>query len=254
MKTPEQKAREIFGERAARYTTSAAHTDPQVLTRVVELAGPQRDWLVLDVATGAGHTAFALARHVRAVIGIDLTVEMLVESKQLATASGISNVALGLADVHNLPFPSETFHLITCRRAAHHFSHIGQALREMYRVLRAGGRLVIDDRSVPEDNFVDACMNRLDYYHDESHVREYRPSEWERLLEDHGFTVAAIESYVKHRPVTAFTADVSQENVRRIHEILDGLTPAQRVALNLREVDGQPHLNHWYVMVAGTKG
>jgi len=254
MKTPEQKAREIFGERAARYTTSAAHTDPQVLARVVELAGPQQEWLVLDVATGAGHTAFALAGHVRAVIGIDLTAEMLAESRQLGAARGITNVKLGLADVHDLPFPSETFHLITCRRAAHHFSRIGQALREMHRVLRAGGRLVIDDRSVPEDDFVDACMNRLDYYHDESHVREYRPSEWERLLEDHGFMVAAIESYVKHRPVTAFTADVSQENVRRIQEILDGLTPAQRVALNLREVDGQPHLNHWYVMVAGTKG
>jgi len=254
MKTPEQKAKQIFGERAARYTTSAAHTDPQVLARVVELAGPQQEWLVLDVATGAGHTAFALAGHVRAVIGIDLTAEMLAESKQLGTARGITNVKLGLADVHDLPFPSETFHLITCRRAAHHFSRIGQALREMHRVLRAGGRLVIDDRSVPEDDFVDACMNRLDYYHDESHVREYRPSEWRQLLEGHGFMVEALEGYLKHRPLTAFTADVSQENVRKIHEMLDGLTQAQRVALNLREVDGQPHLNHWYVMVAGTKG
>jgi hypothetical protein len=37
MKTPEEKAKEIFGERAARYVTSAAHTDPQVLARAVEL-------------------------------------------------------------------------------------------------------------------------------------------------------------------------------------------------------------------------
>jgi ubiquinone/menaquinone biosynthesis C-methylase UbiE len=254
MKTTEQKARRIFGERAARYTTSAAHTDPQVLARVVELAGPQRDWLVLDVATGTGHTAFALAGRVRAVIGIDLTAEMLAESKRLGAARGICNVTLGLADVHALPFPSETFHLITCRRAAHHFSRIGEALSEMRRVLRPGGRLVIDDRSVPEDDFVDACMNRLDRYHDESHVREYRPSEWRQLLEDHGFAVEAIEGYVKHRPLTALTAEVSPENVWRIHEMLDGLNPAQRAALNLREVDGQPHLNHWYVMIAGTKG
>jgi len=82
MKTTEQKAKRIFGQRASRYTTSAAHTDPQVLARVVELASPQRDWLVLDVATGTGHTAFALAGHVRAVIGIDLTVKMLEESKR----------------------------------------------------------------------------------------------------------------------------------------------------------------------------
>ena len=253
MKTTEQKAKRIFGQRASQYTTSAAHTDPQVLARVVELASPQRDWLVLDVATGTGHTAFALAAHVRGVIGIDLTPQMLAESRQLRAARAIANVAFGLADVHDLPFPSETFHLVTCRRAAHHFSRIGQALREMHRVLRAGGRLVIDDRSVPEDDFVDACMNRLDRYHDESHVRQYRPSEWERLLEDHGFTVAAVEDYVKHRPLTALTADVSPENVRRIHAALDSLTPDQRAALNLRDVDGQPHPNHWYVMVSGTK-
>ena len=61
MRKTEEEAKRIFGERASRYTTSAAHTDPQVLARVVELAAPQPDWLVLDVATGTGHTAFALA-------------------------------------------------------------------------------------------------------------------------------------------------------------------------------------------------
>lgn len=253
MKTTEQKAKQIFGQRASQYTTSAAHTDPQVLARVVELASPQRGWLVLDVATGTGHTAFALAGHVRAVIGIDLTAEMLAESRQLRAARAISNVAFGLADVHDLPFPSETFHLITCRRAAHHFSRIGLALCEMRRVLRGGGRLVIDDRSVPEDDFVDACMNRLDCYHDESHVREYRPSEWRGLLEAHGFVVDAVQAYVKHRPLTALTDDVSAANVRRIQAVLDSLTPDQRAALNLREVDGQPYLNHWYLMIRGTK-
>lgn len=253
MKTPEAEAKRIFGERAARYTTSAAHVDPQVLARVVELAAPQPDWLVLDVATGTGHTAFALADRVRAVVGIDLTVEMLRKSKQLRAARDVSNVAFGLADIHHLPFPSQTFHLVTCRRAAHHFSRIGPALGEMRRVLRVGGRLVIDDRSVPEDDFVDACMNRLDRYHDESHVREHRPSEWQKLLKDSGFAVEVIESYVKHRPLRALTEDVSAVNVRRIHEVLDGLTPDQRTALNLREVDGEPHLNHWYVTISGTK-
>ena len=177
---------------------------------------------------------------------------MLAESKGLRAARGISNVAFGLADVHDLPFAAGTFHLITCRRAAHHFSRIGQALDEMHRVLRVGGRLVIDDRSVPEDDFVDACMNRLDRYHDESHVREYRPSEWRRLLEDHGFAVEAVEG-MSTPPLSALTTDVSPENVRGIYEVLDRLTPEQQAALNLREVNGEPHLNHWYVMISGTK-
>ncbi len=213
-----------FGARAAYYTTSAAHTDPQVLARVVQLAAPQPHWLALDVATGTGHTAFALAPNVRGVVGIDLTAEMLAESRKLQRTRGISNAVFALADVHDLPFPAGAFQLLTCRRAAHHFSRVARALEEIGRVLRTGGRVVFDDRSVPEDDFVDGCMNLLDRYHDTSHVREYRASEWQRLLEGCGFAVEAVEGYVKHRPLTALTAGASPENVRGIHDVLAGLT------------------------------
>jgi len=62
MKSPEQKAKEVFGERAAFYTTSPAHTDAQVLARVVELAGPRSNWSVLDIATGTVKRDYAFAK------------------------------------------------------------------------------------------------------------------------------------------------------------------------------------------------
>jgi len=254
MTTPEEAAKRIFGRRASRYTTSATHTDPQILARVVELSAPRPDWSVLDVGTGTGHTAFALAPYVSSVIGIDLTPEMLAEAEKLQSQRLITNVVFRLADVHDLPFDDGAFHLVTCRRAAHHFSDIARALREMMRVLRDGGRLVIDDRSVPEDDFVDVCMNELDRYHDESHVCQYRPSEWRQMLEGLGFAVEAVEPYIKHRPLTSLTEGVSPENVQKIHEVLDRLDDDQRRALNLVEVDGQLYSNHWYVMIAATTG
>ena len=253
MERTEREARRIFGKRAAFYSTSPAHMDAQVLTRVVTLASPQPDWTVLDIATGAGHTAFALAPSVRIVVGTDLTPQMLAEARRLRDERTLANVAFSLADVHDLPCPSAAFHLITCRRAAHHFSRIRRALSEMHRVLRRGGRLVIDDRSVPEDDFVDACMNELDRYHDESHVRQYRASEWRDMLETQGFVVETLECYAKHRPLSALTEGVSPENVGRIGVALDRLTAAQREALHLQDVEGEPHLNHWYVMIAATK-
>jgi ubiquinone/menaquinone biosynthesis C-methylase UbiE len=254
MKTPEEAAKYTFGQRAASYTISAAHTDAQVLARVVELASPEPDWLVLDIATGTGHTALALAPHVASVVGIDLTPEMLGEARRLQLARRIANVEFQLADIHDLPFADETFALVTCRRAAHHFSKIERALQEMKRVLRSGGRVVIDDRSVPEDDFVDACMNELDRYHDSSHIRQYRLSEWEWMLAEAGFAIETIEGYTKHRPLTSLTDGVDEENVLKIHALLNRLSVAEREALNLREVNGEPYLNHWYVMISARKG
>jgi ubiquinone/menaquinone biosynthesis C-methylase UbiE len=253
MSSPEEKARRVFGERAAFYTKSPAHTDPQVLARVVELAHPQKDWAALDIATGSGHTAFALASHVASVVGIDITMKMLREAENLKAERSVANVVFRTGDVHRLPFPDGAFQLVTCRRAAHHFSNIALALQEVRRVLAPAGRVVIDDRSVPEDDFIDQCMNLLDTYHDESHVREYRPSEWRRMLEDAGFLVETVETYTRHRPLASLTEGVSEENVRKIHETLGGLDAVQREVFNLIEKDGQLHLNHWFVLVSAVK-
>lgn len=251
MPAPERTAQSVFGERAAFYTTSPAHTDPQVLERLIQLAGPEPGWQALDVGTGSGHTALALAPHVAWVTGTDITPEMLAEANGLRDRRGITNVTYTEADVHELPFDDESFDLVTCRRAAHHFTSITRALSEMCRVLRPGGRLVIDDRSVPDDEFVDACMNRLDFYHDESHVRQYPPGEWEIMLNNAGFSIDAIETYTRHRPLTSLTEGVSAANVEKMNILLDGLSAEQRAALNLTEIDGKRWINHWYIMLAG---
>ncbi|MBI4489937.1 MAG: methyltransferase domain-containing protein [Deltaproteobacteria bacterium] len=250
----EEKAKKIFGERASFYSTSTAHTDPQVLERVVEMSSPGPDWTALDVATGTGHTAFALAPSVSSVVGTDLTREMLAEAKRLRAFQAVSNVVFCAADVHHLPFAAGSFGLVSCRRAAHHFSGIGVALQEMHRVLRAGGKLVVDDRSVPEDDFVDQCMNTLDRLHDHSHVRQYRSSEWVKMLEAHGFVVDRIESYIKHRPLASLTDGIPSEDTAQIHQILGNLNDTQRAALNLVEVGGEHYINHWFVMISAKKG
>ena len=243
----------VFAQRAAFYTTSAVHKDKAVLDRLVELACVQSTDRVLDVATGTGHTAFAFAPQVREVIATDVTPEMLVQGGRLKAEGRIINVEFQLADAHDLPFEDESFNVVTCRRAAHHFADIRRALREMRRVLRPGGRLVIDDRSVPEEDSVDATLNRLDWLHDHSHVRQYRPNEWQRMMQEAGCKIEAIEPYTKHRPLSAFTSGVEPESAAEIEHIVAGLNEAQRAALNVTEKDGEVHLNHWYVMVVGVK-
>src|SRR5512133_1385501 len=113
MSEHERRAQQVFGERAAWYTTSQTHADAAVLDRVVDLAGPRGDSLALDVATGTGHTAFALARRALAVIGVDFTPEMIAEGRRLQAQRGIANVRFVLADVDDLPFGDGGFDVVT---------------------------------------------------------------------------------------------------------------------------------------------
>ena len=250
MSTPEELAKSIFSQRAAFYTTSAAHKDPQVLARLVALANPRADWQVLDIATGTGHTAFAVAPYVAAVIATDLTPAMLAEAEKLKKELGASNVVFRIADAHDLPFDAATFDLVTSRRAPHHFSDIARSLGEMKRVLKPGGRLVIDDRSAPEDDFGADFINELDWYHDQSHVREYRPSEWRQMLAQAGFQIEAVEPYTQNRTLTSLTRDVDAERVKKIHALLESLTESQRELFGYNVINGEPHVNHWYVLLS----
>ncbi|MEA3337408.1 MAG: methyltransferase domain-containing protein [Chloroflexota bacterium] len=254
----EDKAREIFGRRARMYVDSRAHTDPVVLNRLIALTQPQPDWRVLDVATGTGHTAFAFSPHVLEVVGIDITPQMLDLAEELALERAIANVRFRLANIHHLPFDDETFDgegfdLVTCRRAAHHFRDIHEALSEMVRMLKPGGLLLIDDRSVPEDSYIDSIMNRLDWLHDESHVRQYRPSEWQAMLAKAGCQVQVVESYERIRPLSSLTADVSAENVAAIDELLKDMTVEEQQLIELTKKGEELYSKHWYVTVLGKK-
>ena len=249
----EDLARRVFGERAAAYVTSKTHRDPEVLAHLVELSHAQPSFCVLDVATGTGHTALAFAPHVAEVVAIDLTPEMLAQAEALRSQRGADNVRFEVADVHALPYDDGSFDLIVSRRAPHHFSDIARALGDMRRVLRSGGRLLIDDRSVPEDDAIDTLMNRLDVLHDESHVRQYRPSEWRRMLEALSFRIDAVEPYEQHRPIGSLTDNVAPDRAAEIHRLLDALPEPQRTALDLRFVDGVLHLRHFYVTIAATR-
>jgi ubiquinone/menaquinone biosynthesis C-methylase UbiE len=249
----EDAARASFSARAEHYVSSATHADPDRLARLVEMVDPRAGWRVLDVGTGTGHTAFAFAPAVAWVVGVDLTAEMLKKAERVRKDRGYGNVELEVGDVHRLLFKDGAYDLVTCRRAAHHFGDIRGALSEIRRVLKGGGRLLIDDRASPEDDEVDEILHRLDVLHDESHVRQYRASEWRQMLEEAGFAVRTVEEYRQHRPLSAFTSAVAPDRVAQIEAVLEALSPRQRQFLDVREVDGQTHSNHYYVSIVADR-
>jgi ubiquinone/menaquinone biosynthesis C-methylase UbiE len=178
-----------FGPVAEAYTVSVGHANPDALQLVVELAQPQPTDRALDVATGAGHTALALAPHVAEVIAYDLTLQMLEETAHNATERGLTNLQTRQGSAEELPFADNSFEIVTCRIAAHHFANIKQAVTEMARVTTSGGRVIVVDTTVPEDETLDREINYIEKRRDQSHVRNYRPSEWRTMFEEVGLKV-----------------------------------------------------------------
>lgn len=147
--TGKQLVQQQFGDKVAEYASSAVHARGKSLRRLVELTDPQPGWTVLDVATGAGHTAHAFAPHVGHVVATDLTFPMLGEARAGAGTRGLANVRVAAVDAEALPFVAGSFDLVACRLAAHHFPEIGRFLQEGARVLRSGGLLALVDNVVP---------------------------------------------------------------------------------------------------------
>lgn len=197
-----------FGANAAAYATSAVHAQGASLARLVELVQPQPGWRALDVASAAGHTAFAFAPHVAQVVATDLTPEMIPVAAKLAAERGIANVTLELADAEALPYGDGEFDLVTCRIAPHHFPHIDRFMTEAARVLRPLGILAVVDNVVPGgESAADeagAYINAFEALRDPSHHRALSVAEWMAAYAAAGFTLLHVETAPKRMAFTAW--------------------------------------------------
>jgi len=153
------------------------------------LASEGRYGRAVDIATGPGFTAFAVAPHSEWVLATDVAKGMLEQVRRLRSERGLSNVRLALASAGALPFRDASFDLATCRTAPHHFRDVRSFLAEIARVLAPGGTLLLADTSAPEDRAAAAWQHDVERRRDPSHVRNLSQSEWEEAMADAGLEV-----------------------------------------------------------------
>jgi SAM-dependent methyltransferase len=144
---------------------------------------------VLDVATGAGHTAFAIAPYVAHVTATDITEEMISVAEELRRARRVDNVTTRLANAESLPFPPGSFQLVTCRLAAHHFPRVDLFMSEAHRVLMPDGLLAVMDNISPEAQNGAQHLDAIERLRDPSHVHTLSLSEWRAAFAAAGFAI-----------------------------------------------------------------
>jgi ubiquinone/menaquinone biosynthesis C-methylase UbiE len=123
----------------------------------VDAANLQPDSRVLEIGCGAGHLTMQLARRGLRVNAVDTSQAMVEAATGRALESGLrGRVMVGLADAHSLPFRSDRFDLVVAVGVIPWLHSPPQAIREMTRVLRDGGQMIVTaDNRARLNSFID---------------------------------------------------------------------------------------------------
>ncbi len=107
---------------------------------------------ILDVATGTGDLAIAAAKlQPDSIVGLDIAAQMLEVGKDKIKDKGLDGmITMQVGDSEQLPFDDNAFDAITCAYGVRNFEHLNAGLKEMNRVMRAGGKVAILEFSRPK--------------------------------------------------------------------------------------------------------
>jgi ubiquinone/menaquinone biosynthesis C-methylase UbiE len=119
--------------------------DAEVEAALTRIVGEIRPEMLLDIGTGTGRVLQLLGPGLRRGLGVDLSREMLAVARANLERAGLRNCALRQADMYQLPLPDDSFDMITLHQVLHFAENPQAALREVFRVLRPGGYVLLVD-------------------------------------------------------------------------------------------------------------
>jgi ubiquinone/menaquinone biosynthesis C-methylase UbiE len=254
-----QSAKDRFGRRSGAYSKSSILSDKEHLNLIVDLTAPGGSDKVLDVATGNGFLAFEFAKRVSGdnvnVIGCDMTRDMLRVAEGIQRERGLRNLEFRVMDAESLGFEDESFNIVSCRFAFHHFTDPGKAVSEMARVCKTGGKIVLVDGLSSEDAAKSEYHNRIEQLRDPSHVRLYSQPELAGMLKDAGLGIIHSRNWDADFYFDEWIkiADPGEEIAREVRRMMADSVEDDKTGLRVRFDDGRLLFTYSTVILVAEK-
>lgn len=119
--------------------------DDSVINKIIDMQLLKKDMTIMDLGSGDGYLSRALAGYVGKVVAVDISSEMLKELDRKAKQSGIENIEILESDGQDVPLPDSNVDVACANMFLHHIEEPENAIKEMYRVLKPGGIVIVAD-------------------------------------------------------------------------------------------------------------
>jgi ubiquinone/menaquinone biosynthesis C-methylase UbiE len=160
---------QAFSAQAASFNSSAVANADDILDMIVDHARPQHSERWLEAACGPGIVSRRLAPHVAAVHGVDVTAAMVEIARSQAVAAGLRNATFEVADATATKLDSAGFDGAVTRFSIHHIPTPDRLMRELARVVRPGGKIIVVDHLADDDADTRSWSQEIERLRDPSH-------------------------------------------------------------------------------------
>ena len=234
---------------AAYHMSKAEYTD-----YLIQRIGANGTEHALEVAAGTCICGRALAPFVKDITCLDLTEEMLARGKKLAEESRIKNICFETGNAEELPYEAETFDLVITRLSLHHFVDPKKPFREMQRVLKKAGKLIVWDMEATGESLRE-IDDKIEKMRDPSHTRILSRGEFETMFQK-DFTLQCEESTLvpvdlkNWMELTDTPEDVQKEIVDLMKDDLSG---GRKTGFSPYIKGSRIMFNHRWLLLIGIK-
>jgi ubiquinone/menaquinone biosynthesis C-methylase UbiE len=244
-----------FDRQAEIYAEMEQTRDNEAHDVFVSLCGADDRHKVLDVACGPGFLTRRFARVSKEVTGIDITTAFLDMATSLASAEELTNVTFMDGDVTSMPFDADTFDIVTCRAAFHHFPDPQHVLKEMVRVAKVGGTVAIGDLTSSENAEKAEYHHKMEILCDPSHTRALPLGRFRSMIEKSGLVLRneftgsqdyKLEDWITHGSPVDEAAD-------KIRQYMHAALTRDLCDLDVRQEEGDIKFTHQTVLLLATK-